>query len=172
MRFEMGFQSRSTPKTKSHHHANIIAYTGLITMGNPNITNELPKREGVYENENENDAKKVTVTDLWCEGVNDLGRKRFRELENKQDPDLSPWDGRGLPLKRQFRREEGCVLIWTRRNSLVTSCCGHNKEGRRQQRANGGKFSRAWLCPSPPLIMITSPGFRGSNITHTERLQT
>ena len=26
---------------KSYHHANIKAYTGLITVGDPNITNEL-----------------------------------------------------------------------------------------------------------------------------------
>jgi hypothetical protein len=27
--------------SNTHHHANIIAYTRLITVGNPNITNEL-----------------------------------------------------------------------------------------------------------------------------------
>jgi hypothetical protein len=27
--------------SKTHHHANIKAYTGLITVGDPNITNEL-----------------------------------------------------------------------------------------------------------------------------------
>jgi len=27
----------------THHRANIIAYTGLVTMGNPNITNELER---------------------------------------------------------------------------------------------------------------------------------
>lgn len=26
------------------------------------------------------------MTDLWCEWVNDLGCKRFREQENKQNP--------------------------------------------------------------------------------------
>jgi hypothetical protein len=25
----------------THHHADIIAYTGLVTMGDPDITNEL-----------------------------------------------------------------------------------------------------------------------------------
>ena len=31
--------------SKTHHHANIIAYTGLITMGDSNITNELWKMD-------------------------------------------------------------------------------------------------------------------------------
>jgi hypothetical protein len=85
------------------------------------------------------------VTDLWCEGVNDLGRKWFCELENKQDPDLSPRDGGGL-LKRRFRREEGSVLIRTRRNLLITSCCGHNKEGRQQQ---WGEIFKSGWTPVP-----------------------
>jgi hypothetical protein len=65
-------------------------------MGNPNIANELWRVD-------EKEMKRVCgkVTDLWCEGVNDLRRKWFCELENKQDRDLSPWDGGGLS-KRVF----------------------------------------------------------------------
>jgi hypothetical protein len=102
------------------------------------------------------------VTDLWCEGVNDLGCKRFCELENKQDPDLGPWDGGGL-LKRRFRREEGSVLIRTRRNLLIRSCCGHNKEGRQQW---GGIFKSG-----VPYNDKQSPSRMGSriDITRTER---
>jgi hypothetical protein len=83
--------------SKTHHHANIIAYTRLITVGNPNITNEL------WRMMDEKEVKRTSlqkVTDLWCEGVNDLGCKWFCELENEQDPDLSPWDGGGLPKRR------------------------------------------------------------------------
>jgi hypothetical protein len=66
------------------------------------------------------------ATDLWCEGINDLGCKWFCELENKQNPDLCPWDRGGRFLKsRRFRKEEWS--FFTRRNFLVTSCCGHNK---------------------------------------------
>jgi hypothetical protein len=84
------------------------------------------------------------VTDLWRKGVNDLGSKWFCELENEQDPDLSPWDGGGGLLRRRFRREEGSVLISTRRNLLITSCCGHNKEGRQQW---GEIFKAGWARP-------------------------
>ena len=90
------------------------------------------------------------MTDLWCEGVNDLGCKWFCELENKQDPDLSPWDGGGLP-KWRFRREQGSVLIRTRRNLLITSCCGHNREGGQQW---GEIFKSGW---APSLIMLPVP---------------
>jgi hypothetical protein len=65
------------------------------------------------------------VTDLWCERIDNLGGNWFCELENKQDPDLSPWDGGGRPLERRFRREERSIL--SRRVFLVTSRYGHNK---------------------------------------------
>jgi len=62
-------------------------------------------------------------TDLWCEGINDLGCKWFCELENKQNPDLRPWD-RGRFLKSR-RREEWSVL---RKIFFIMSCCGHKKD--------------------------------------------
>jgi hypothetical protein len=37
--------------SRTHHHANIIAYTRLITMGNPDITNELQRIDERKQNE-------------------------------------------------------------------------------------------------------------------------
>jgi hypothetical protein len=72
-----------------------------------------------------NETSLQKVTDLWCKRIYDLGCKWFCKLENKQNPDLSPWDRGGRPLKRRFCREKWSVLIG--RDSLVLSCCGHNE---------------------------------------------
>jgi hypothetical protein len=69
-----------------------------------------------------NETSLQEVTDLWCERINDLGCKRFCELENKQNRDLSPWYRGGRLL---IRREERSILI--RGYFLVTSCCRHNR---------------------------------------------
>jgi hypothetical protein len=67
------------------------------------------------------------AADLWCEGINDLGCKWFCELENKQNPNLRPWDrGSRWFLKSRLRREEWSVLA--EKIFFVTSCCGHNKD--------------------------------------------
>jgi len=89
-------------------------------MGNPDITNELQRMDEKKQNNLQQ------ATDLWCEGINDLGCKWFCELENEQNPDLRPWDRGRWFLKSRLGREEWSVF--TRRNFFITSCCGHNNK--------------------------------------------